>query len=318
MVIILFLSNSAVALDIGSRYIKAVYGRKTAGFLSILDYGIFEARCSHDFDMEDSAILHETVSNILCNIGLKSGNIIIGIGGQEVITRHIELPYIKKEYLRQAAEFEFKHYLPINSKEFVIRSKYLGKHVDKRNTVDMLMIAVPKRIVDFYINLVNCLGYDLMGICTYPNSITNFLLPRKMTKNCIAMADIGYNSTKLFLIEKGRFYIKREINTGCRDLESTGCSKTYLENAALYNLFQCISETFDFYLSSKPGMKIECLYLYGGGSKMPGTLEAISSFVNIETRLVGEKMLRGIHKIDNTLLDRIHLYLNCMSLLYQM
>ncbi len=87
----------------------------------------------------------------------------MAIPAYRTFTRAITLPGLKTKELREAVQLEAEQYIPLPLEEL-----YLDYSVIKatKNTTEVFAVAVPKRIVDSYLDLASLLGLEVVLIET--------------------------------------------------------------------------------------------------------------------------------------------------------
>lgn len=225
----MFINNELLAVDLGSRNIKVLHGRKKGNGIMIINHGECPSPCSvySDSELLDRNEISKALGNLLEKRNIKCKNIIMGIKGQDVITRHIEMPLMSDKQLKQAVKLEIQQYLPMDPKEYVIDSKKICKIENgEKKAYNILLVAAPKKRIDDYINIVDKLGLKLKAIDLYASCPARFfetdkkVLPNEDNRRCISMIDIGYESSIVTLIENGRLFFEREVGIGVKEIDS--------------------------------------------------------------------------------------------------
>lgn len=225
----MFKDESAIAIDIGSKCIKMVHGKKSSKGLSIINYGICNtpSNAFYDSNINDKRNLTKVMSELISLKNFKSSNAIIGVKGQDLIIRHIEMPVMSDKQLKQAVSLEIQQYLPMNPDEYVIDSKKISKVDNKeKKALNVLLVAAPKRKIDDHYSVVSKLELKVKAIDIFANSITKLFDSGEKknylndTTDCIGMVDVGYESTTVILIENGKLFLEREFSNGLKKIDS--------------------------------------------------------------------------------------------------
>jgi type IV pilus assembly protein PilM len=353
----LFGDSNAIAIDIGSRFIKVIYGKRTKTDISVLGFGI----CSTPGDAYENGNitgkreLISAVSGIIEKGDYNTKNAIIGMKGSDIIIRRIEMPEVPEKQFKQAASMEIQQYLPMDSNEYVIDSKMIGrKNAADKKMLDILLVAAPKRKVEEYLYIVDKLDLKVKSVDIFANSVVKFFEKDseyvKGNYDCIGMLDLGYRSSTITLIEQGKLFLEKEIDTGTRNINESientlggrfdNIDKIQLKvlnlvapkkdfggmDPRIYecnvnakkiidNLMDEIVKVLNFYTSSGYNKNVGCIYLYGGGSRIAGIEEYINGSIGVETRLFGSESLEGIKNVNWKFKNNVQLYINCLSLL---
>jgi len=355
----LFYDNNILAIDIGSKYIKVIHGKVKGSGVSLINYGICETpkETYVDENMGNKRDIAKAISELLNSKNIKCKNVRMGIKGQDIITRHIEMPLLSDKQLKQAVKLDIQQYLSMDPNDYVIDSKKINKiETKEKKAYNVLLVAAPKRKIDNYFFIADKLGLKVEAIDLLSNSVVRFFDMKDINKvnndmkKCTAMIDIGYESTLITIIEDGKLFFERELGSGIQDIDimlrkafgasideiealrrdivSLNNSEKDKDNAdprvyyannnargIMDNLIDNIIKVFDFYTSSGINKNINCVYLYGGGSKLNGIIDYIKSSINIETKIFNEEMISNIYNISNDMKKDMELYINCISLL---
>ncbi|MDI6618162.1 MAG: pilus assembly protein PilM [Clostridiales bacterium] len=308
--------KNVLALDIGSKFIKAVYGSSLKSGADVKEYAMLGTPRAAVYDgcINDIKSITEVISGFMKGKSIKANSMITGIGGKDIVTRHIELPHMTEKQVKKAARLEIQQYLPINTDEYAIDSKTIEKgETSNGKMLDVLVAAVPKKKVEGYMALAKGLGLKLKFIDLFADSISRiFAGSGEFAENkTIATADMGYNSISVTLIQNGNLFLERQIDTGDFGTYTADCSAKYLADQLIDNMMKVIN----FYISNSYNRKIDSIYLYGEGAGIKGMADYIKRNTRSDVKLLGPELLHGIRGIDEGLKEKLYLYINCISLL---
>lgn len=309
----MFSKRCSIALDIGNRFTKVIFGKREKDLIYIYSCGKCDIPCKLSADLSSRRLLAESILCMIAKTGLKPRDILIGIDGRNTFTRNVRLPNIKIKYLHQAAEYEFKKYLPLSTEEYIISEKINKVSKDSAN-MDVLVAAVPKAIVSFYLDIVNMLGLPVKLIDIFANSLVEFFNINDVHENPLILIDIGHSHTEIVLIEDGRLYFQRSLNIGCGDLDILNCDDAGFESRApLDDLINNISSVIDFYISNNPYKNVDSIYIHGGGASIEGIKGYIGNMIDVDILSFDGK---GCNVMDESKsIDDYGIFLNCISLL---
>lgn len=313
----MFYSNHRIAIDFGTRYIKMIYGKKTSKGISIIKHGIFDAPPAYCDIVNENHNL-EPLLEFVMNEKIKTKNVTIGIKGQDIIIRHIEIPAMNDRLLKQAMNLELKQYISKDLEDYTTGYKKLTEIIhNNKKILNILLVAVPKPKIYKYSNIINKLGLNLSFVDIFANSMSYFFMRNDVIhKECVALLDIGYMSSTIVLLEDGKLFFHKDINVGSRVMENpTDGQSVNNDTVYLNTLIEEIIKVFNFYISRVPNKDIVCLYLTGGGANCNGIINVIKSRINIEIKLFDGFLFENIDNIDSIAKEDINLYINCLSLL---
>jgi type IV pilus assembly protein PilM len=144
------------------------------------------------------AALHELFKDKL--IGeISTRRAAMAIPGYRVFTRSIGLPKLDKAELKEAVDLEVEQYVPMPLTEL-----YLDYTVTSQsaNSSEIFVVAVPKRIVDSYLQLANQLGLTPVVIEPTMTANARFFALGKQSGLISAIIDFGSLSATISIYDK--------------------------------------------------------------------------------------------------------------------
>lgn len=346
--------NNILAVDIGNKAIKEVYGKINKKGVSIVSHGICSTPSNAfiDGNVNDKRVIADSIANLISQNNIKAKSIIMGIKGSDIIMRHIEMPLMPIKQLRQAVKLEVQQYLPMDPNEYIIDSKIIDKIDTKEKKIyNVLLVAAPKKKIEDYMFIADKLGLKVDAIDLFANSIVRIFEGRnEFSKRSICTVDIGYDSTTVTIMENGKLFLEKEINSGISDLDDMvekvftntiensetlrqkiihlsafeAAANTddprfyYANNSArqiIDKLIDNVEKIINFYYSSGFNKKVDGIYIYGGGCRINGIADYFRSVTNIETHGIVPELLQGVENMDGDIEQNMDLYTNCISLL---
>ena len=115
--------DQIVAIDLGTRTTKAVsLQRKGEGYsfvnFVLLDAPVFEKKLSPE-------LLGEHLKNVMQSLGAKTRQVILGVGVNDALLRHAELPQVPVSDMRMMLKFNAKNYLQQDFPDYVFDCQIL-------------------------------------------------------------------------------------------------------------------------------------------------------------------------------------------------
>ena len=269
---------SLIGLDIGTSHIKAVEIEKDKnGAYNLIKYAVIPA---HDInskifseDKKDFNDAVDSMKEVLKECSFKTKNIVSTLPEYKIFTKIITMPDLGDKELKQAIEWEANQYLPQPLSEVYLQytplnmpqlednsktaSASLSDITDKlkssiplvsqskekstsSQSMDILLVAAPKDIVQKYMNLLNMCGLYVMGV--EPASIATI---RAITFSEVDIPTIvmnfGHNNMDFYLVVNNKVRFVRTVQFG------------------VSSLVRAISENLDI----PPIQANEYLYTYG-------------------------------------------------------
>lgn len=155
-------------MDIGLSSIKVMQLENTSKGYKLIGYGIggFDTK-----DIKDGAIVnHESLAQSINELFAKNirgeittRRVAVSIPATLTYTHSINIPPIKDGDLREAVELESEQYLALPLDELYMDYEIINK-TDKN--LEIMAVAVPKKIVDSYMALIEILGLEPISFDT--------------------------------------------------------------------------------------------------------------------------------------------------------
>ena len=143
----------------------------------------------------------------------KSKDVIMGVGGESVVVREIELPEMPMAQLRSSLPFQVQDMLPMSIDESVLDFYPTGAHEGTNATMLRgIMVAAPKTLVS-----QNLLAVDSAGLKAAAVDINAFALMRAqlagdLASRVVAFVDIGAQMTNLVICQAGQPRLVRTLS----------------------------------------------------------------------------------------------------------
>lgn len=304
--------KAKIGIDIGTSSIKIVQLRKEKDKFKLETYGelsflAYLEKTKESFQTTAlktlEAITREMLKNLLEKSEITTKHVIMAIPVFSSFTSVIELPDMVEKELARAVEFEARKYVPISLSEVVLDWKIIESGIIKNGATAkpfkgkrILLIAVPKEVINKYIILADGLGLNIDALELESSSLTRALAGNEKLPACVL--DIGARATSFTIIDREvlqmshsldvagaemtkilanamKVEVKRaedfkksygmdhrndkETRKELKELLQTSIDKIADESERLINSYQ-----------TKTGRKIEKLILNGGSAQLSG------------------------------------------------
>jgi type IV pilus assembly protein PilM len=272
-----------MAIDIGSYRIKAVVGKQQRNNIKIKNAAMIQTPLDSYEDgnilrieeLKDAILKLLEINHFYCK------RTIVTIKSTFLITRELILPSAKAEELDTMVQLEAEQYIPITLDEYVMEYRVLEtlKHHDRKQ-LKILIAALPKRMVENYLNLLYELNLKPMALDTHSNAISKlFNMEMKINdenynlNKTVAIMDIGHCQINIHIIAKGNLQFSRLIPVERYDKENTTLTMNeWIEEA---------QKIFQYYTTRGTNHKIDKIFIYGGCSKIKYLSKYIEHYLNI-------------------------------------
>lgn len=341
------LPKNIISMDIGSYETKITEGKVSKKGILIDKYFSFpmpEGVYENGYII-DSELLYYLLKEELKRNSISSKMVYTSIKSSNIITREVVLPFVKEEEILGILQFQLDEYLPIDPKNYIVQYKAFGKFIeDGTDKINVLLIAVPKEIVETHFQLISkldlkplVLDYQSDGLAKllYYNSLIN---GKYSTKDItIAAIDLGSTNTNVTISKNGQILVSRIVETGGEDLDMSilnffELNKKELEekkmsieninriedeftegnrflnivNSNIESIMDKIDIVFRYYYSREKENTIHLILLTGGLSNISGIENIFSKYFNIPTI-----RLNSLDKVFSSV--DLNKYVNCIS-----
>lgn len=241
---------------------------------------------------------------------IKTKEFVVSIASKEIIIREMNAPTMKDKDLKNFVQINSKDIFPVKLHNYV-----LAYHIIEKGATNRVMIAaIPKDIVESYIQLGDRLGLGLKGINYSGYELYNFLDFEIGTNMSTYLAfDVGAKNTNIVIISNGALKFNKILPKGSEEIskfisEELNCTLTKAEqlkrqyntmvNASEDNLeeglvvkytqrcvdgvIQDIQRIIEFFNSNNPRTKVNKIYVLGVMGKINGIEGYISNKLNVE------------------------------------
>ncbi|MBS4536187.1 type IV pilus assembly protein PilM [Clostridium sp. D2Q-14] len=335
-------NKKIISLDIGNEKIKIVKGRNCKNNIFIEN--------AISIDTPKNSIIDGNIINIdllssymkenLYKNDLKGNRGIITLDYSSIITREINLPYVKEEELKRMIKYEIEQLIPINIDDYVIdykkREEFIENNIKK---LRLLVIVMSKKAIKDYIKLLKNIKLKSYSLDLNSNAISK-LISRNLRINgkevksneTIVFLDIGYRNININIISNYISDFNRIIECGSRDIDTkianyfniklseaklikeefdfeknntnsfNGVSNIIID--ILDDWISQIDRIFSYYKKLSITNRIDEIYVYGGGSKLKDLDKYFKNEFNIKTYILKDisplKKGKKVKNIDLT------------------
>ncbi len=287
----------SVGLDIGSSTVKVVGlgPPNPIGGRSLLGQAMAMIPNAAESNIPDA------IKETLRTFRLPVKTVHIGVSGQFVIMRVVEMPKLAPQELAQALPFEAQRHLPFNIQDVVLDGVVLGPA--EGNNVWVLIVACKREFVERRIGWLKQAGLEPASVDVDALAVANAFLsqangqPRAGTH---ALMNVGAQWTHLVILKADVPYLIRDIPWGAekliqhlveqRGLDATAVATQLKESSSVSNelaealkgacelLTTELQLSFDFF-ENRFGPPPERVLVSGGLSQCASFLEALKAHV---------------------------------------
>ncbi len=332
----LFYKNKPIfGLDIGYSSIKIMEVKQSGKKPEITGYGFstFDMKCMKNGVIVDHEALAKSIYDLVDKnlVGKLSTKRIVGaVPVGRSFNRILTLPSMSKSDLDAAVRLEAEQYIPVPIEDLYIDYQ-VGEQLE--DTVEVLVVAAPRVIVDSYLTLYAMLGLETAAIETSINAGTRLVMHAENTDVPTLIIDFGSKSTDLSIFDKV-LRVTGTVGQGGDNMtdaiaKSLGVTKSQAHTIktkygidaskkqkqviegvqpVLDKLVAEIKKMDRFYQDrSGKDSKLEQVIILGGGANMPGLADYITDKVRVATRMCNPWLnlsfgdIQPPHQLEKTL-----------------
>ncbi|MEA3293056.1 MAG: type IV pilus assembly protein PilM [Patescibacteria group bacterium] len=190
------LNPDAFGLDISDASLKILKLKKKGNYFDLdffgeqsIEHGVIE-----EGKIKKEKILAKIIRNALNKIKgkkIKTKHVFVSLSEKKSFSKVIKMPLMEEEELKKAIFFETENYIPFSIKNVYLDFQIVPpiyKHIDH---LDVLITAMPKKIIDPYLSCVK--KADLLPIIIETNaqSMARALVENELSPLPILLIDLG-------------------------------------------------------------------------------------------------------------------------------
>lgn len=161
----------------------------------------------------DIKLVSEAVKKLVDSANLTTNKCSVSLVEAQVLTRLIRMPNLTDKELSAAINWEAEQYIPLPVKDVNLQYQVVNRpDVKEGGTMDVLLVAAPKKLVEKYLNIVK--EANLSPNSFEPESIALSRALTKIDDPATVIISIGAVSTEIVVAAKGNIYLTRSIATG--------------------------------------------------------------------------------------------------------
>ena len=210
--------ESGVGLDIGSGSIKMADLSTRRGRILVKNMAIMEVPqgAVEDGIIADEALLADTLRRLAAKNGFAGGAVAAALGGRSLFIREVMFPMMSNKEMRQAIRWDLEKYVPFSPDQLYFDFWIVGPGATEV-VVRVLLVAVPKNVVDSMVRVIALAGLKLEAIDIEPLAIQR-TLPE--VANCM-LIDSGAAISQVTLFQNSSPVFTRNIPIGGNQFTET-------------------------------------------------------------------------------------------------
>lgn len=239
---------------------------------------------------------------------ISTARTVLAIPASKTFTRSMTLPKLKQKDLAAAVQLEAEQYIPMPIDELYVDHAVISE-TDKE--MEVLVVAVPKKMVDSYLMLTRLLGLEVVAIETTISAAGRLFVQAEQSDVPTVLIDLGSLSTDITIYDKGlvvtgtvggggdsftdliseKLKVTKQEAHIIKTKYGLGVSKKQKEiseglRPVLDQLVKEIRRNIRYYEErSNTDKKIGQIVTMGGGANMPGLSEYLTNTLRLPVRM---------------------------------
>lgn len=287
--------RTTVGLDIGSGLIKLVAISHGSGepvltkvaLTTVVDDAIVEG------EVMDTGIVADAIRGLMQSAGIKTKQVVIAVGGRDVIIKKIAMERVKETEARQLIRWEAEQHVPFDMENVELDFQILDPEGEGLQ-MNVLLVAAKRELVENKMALLAQAGLQPSIIDVDAFALHNaFQLnhPDAM-HGVVGLVNLGHETTNINIMEDGVPVLTRDLPLGTRRFREDLQRERGLSSEEADRLLQGFerSEVLEPFLetrgeelavgieraaaflqsASRSAGGVARLYITGGGSRIPG------------------------------------------------
>ena len=214
-----FLPKVSLGVDIGTSALKIVELSRWGDRISLKNYGEIKAvtlfnkpfrTFKKNTFLLSSKDIARAVRAIMQEAKITTTTAVFSIPDFSSFFTSFELPPMPKEELAGAVSFEARKHVPLPLSEVVFDWQILSQHVQKNTPLKILLVAVPKEVVNQYQEIATLSNLKLAAIEAEAFGLIRATVSD--TKESIIVLDIGAQSTTVNMVIENSLFSSYSID----------------------------------------------------------------------------------------------------------
>lgn len=278
----------SIGLDVGHRHINMVELAGDAQGFKLLDF----ASVALDPGQGKEEKLRQ-LKKLAQEKGISALPVNIGVSGESVIVRYIDLPKMSKEEVGQALKYEAQQYIPFKMEEVIFDYHILTPLTSSpSDRMKVFLVAAKKQTIREFVELIQQAGLKPNLIDVNSFSLINcfqFNGPKTKEGDVFALINLEFDLVNIDILQEQIPFFTRDISLleDVLSLRQQGGEQRGLFETMrplLTNLIREIRVSIDYY-ESEFEKRVSVIYLSGEGARVSELISFFSSQLEREVSL---------------------------------
>ena len=308
-------SKTFLGVDFGAGSLKsAEFETAEDGGLRLRSFGVKALGLAGSQDAQREGVVKKALGELITELGSAAKDASISIPGYQVFSKFVKLPPVDTSKVSQIIEYEAKQNVPFPLTEAAWDRQILGNSAS--GEVEVVLLAVKSVEVEKYLSACEGAGLRLSIVDASISALANaFRYNYPDLEGCSLLIDIGAKTSNVLVFEKSKFYARSipvgsnaitqefgaEVKLPFAEAEKVKTNGGFVSLGGAYeepddpklaavskvarNVFTRlhlqVNQTIQFYRTQQGGAAPVRVFLCGGGSMLPYSMEFFQEKLNL-------------------------------------
>ena len=294
--------KTTVGLDIGSGLVKVAVVDHSKGAPELVKVAVVPllADAIVEGEVMDPGIVTDAIHAALAGAGVKTKEVVTAVGGRDVIVKKIQIERVKEQQARELMRWEAEQHVPFDMESVELDFQILDPDGDGLE-MQVLLVAAKRELIEGKLRLLTDAGLQavLMDVDAFAlHNAFEINYPDAM-QGVVGLVNIGHEVTNINILDDGVPILTRDITVGTRRFneelqrerglsadEAQALVQGHDRSAHLDAVIEGRGEELAVGIeraaaflasNSRTGEQMRAVYMCGGGSRIPGLVEALAA-----------------------------------------
>jgi type IV pilus assembly protein PilM len=195
-------------LDISDLSLKIIKLKKRRSSFVLSSFGEYKIKPGiiKEGEIKDekklAGIIREAVKEVKGE-KLKTKYVVVSLPEEKSFLQVIQMPKMPEEDLKSAVVYEAENYIPLPIEEVYLDFQIISPIVNGLDHLDILLVALPRKIVDPYLSCLKLAGLQPTVFETESLAIARSLIKNEIATSSVSLIDLGATRTS-FTVFSGK------------------------------------------------------------------------------------------------------------------
>jgi type IV pilus assembly protein PilM len=196
----LILKPEPFGLDVSDLSLKIAKLKKKKNYFKLSSFGEIELKPGVVIsgEIKNGESFSKSLKELIRKINgekLKTKHVVVSLPEEKSFLQVIKLPKIKEEEIDNAVRFEAENYVPVSIDQVYLDFQVVPPLSGELNHLDVLIAAVPKKIVDPYLFYLKEAGLKPIAFEIESQAISRALVKNELSTSPLLLIDLGATRT---------------------------------------------------------------------------------------------------------------------------